>query len=165
MRGLFRPRPTSLIPANCSVAIAVTRYSPRISRTVRVAARPGVSPLPTDSSLMLRQTSQPQKMKIDSDRPAVNAENDSTPKGLNQSKSNSRGGIADDSPNAAMAKPISTTSCSATRPYCTVMVVVIPRQQIHTAMAMNTQQVTTLINRLSASAATSWLPVICPRNR
>ncbi|MCY1305468.1 hypothetical protein D9M70_552750 [compost metagenome] len=64
-----------------------------------------------------------------------------------------------------MAKPTSTTSCNATRPYCTVMVVAIPRQQIHTAMAMNTQQVTTLISKLSLSAATSWLPVICPRKR
>ncbi|MNH15070.1 hypothetical protein D3C79_746770 [compost metagenome] len=163
---MFRPRPTSLIPANCSVAIAVTRYRPRISSTVRVAARPGVSPLPTDSSLMLRQTSQPQKMKIDSDRPAVNAENDSTPKGLNQSRSNSSGGVcADEPPKAAKAKPTSTTNCNATKPYCTVMVVAMPRQQIHTAMAMNTQQVMTLISRLSANAATSWLPVICPRNR
>ncbi|MNP75968.1 hypothetical protein D3C76_1731240 [compost metagenome] len=84
---------------------------------------------------------------------------------MNQSRSNASGGVAEDSPNAAMAKPTSTTSCNATRPYCTVMVVAMPRQQIHTAMAMNTQQVTTLISRLSLSAATSWLPVICPRNR
>ncbi|MNN10513.1 hypothetical protein D3C76_837400 [compost metagenome] len=165
MRGLFRPRPCSLIPANCRVAIAVNRYRPRISSTVQVAALPGTSSLPTDSSLTVRHTSQPQKMKIDSDSPAAKAENDSTPNGLNQAKSNSSGGGAVVSPKAAKAKPISTSNCRATKPYCTVMVVVMPRQQIHTARAMNTQQVVMLMSRLSAKAASSCLPVIWPRNR
>ncbi|MNH23206.1 hypothetical protein D3C79_830950 [compost metagenome] len=104
-------------------------------------------------------------MKIDSDSPAAKAENDSTPNGLNQAKSNSSGGGAVVSPKAAKAKPISTSNCRATKPYCTVMVVVMPRQQIHTARAMNTQQVVMLMSRLSAKAASSCLPVIWPRNR
>jgi len=35
---------------------------------------------------MVRVTSQPQKMKIESDRPAAKAEKDGTPNGLNQSR-------------------------------------------------------------------------------
>ena len=49
-----------------------------------VAARPGVFAEPFVSSFIVSVTSQPQKMKIESERPAANAENESTANGLNQ---------------------------------------------------------------------------------
>ena len=56
--------------------------------TVTVAARPGVRSGSFVSSFMVRVTSHPQKMKIDSDRPAANALNDPTANGLNHSSEN-----------------------------------------------------------------------------
>ena len=155
------------MPANCRVAAAVKRYSSRIKSTVTVAARPGTFWLPTDSSLTVRQTSQPQKMKIDSDSPAAKAEKDSTLKGLNHSGWKTTGAASGAALKAAREKPISTSSCMATRPYWTLMVMPMPmpRQLIQTAMAMNTQQVTMFTSRCCDSAANSARPLSWARNR
>ena len=56
----------------------MSRYSTTMVTTVMVAARPGVFGKPFVSSFMVSVTSQPQKMKIESDRPAAKAENDSS---------------------------------------------------------------------------------------
>ena len=130
-----------------------------------VAARPGTFSLPTDSSLTVRHTSQPQKMKIDSDRPAAKAENESMLNGLNHSGWKTTGELAGAAANAASAKPISTTSCSATRVYCTPMVMPMPRQHTHTARAMKVQQVTIFTSRFWVSAASQSSPVSWARNR
>ena len=56
-------------------------------RTVTVAARPGVFSGLRVSSFMVRTTSQPQKMKIDSERPATTAPKSPTANGLNHDQS------------------------------------------------------------------------------
>ncbi len=55
--------------------------------TVSVAARPGVFSGSFVSSFMVRVTSQPQNMKIDSEMPAATVEKSPMVSGLNQSAS------------------------------------------------------------------------------
>ena len=55
--------------------------------TVSVAARPGVFSGFFVSSFIVRVTSHPQKMKIDSDSPATTALNEPTANGLNHDSS------------------------------------------------------------------------------
>ncbi len=98
---------------------------------VRRAARPGVFSLPLVSSLMVRQTSQPQKMNSDSEMPAVNAAIEATLKGLSQSRLNATL-VAEAVPlailtKAKVTKPTSTSIWNPTRTYWTSFVVVIPR--------------------------------------
>ena len=81
--------------------------------TVTVAARPGVFSGSFVSSFIVRVTSQPQKMKIDSDRPAAKALNDETANGLNHAQSNGMKSKAlplTACTIAATAKKISTTT-------------------------------------------------------
>ena len=79
---------------------------------------------------MVRTTSQPQKMKIDSDRPAANALNVGTSNGLNHDHENAVGSGA--SPSTALmiattAKSTSTTTWKLTRTYWNFCVVCMSR--------------------------------------
>lgn len=82
------------------------------------------------SSLAVRQASQPQNMKIDSDRPAVNAAKDFTANGFIQDQEKSSDEA--NSPLCAFSTAITTNSASTTswRPtsaYWMPLVAVIPR--------------------------------------
>lgn len=82
------------------------------------------------SSLAVRQASQPQNMKIDSDRPAVNAAKDFTANGFIQDQEKSSDEA--NSPLCAFCTAITTNSASTTswRPtsaYWMPLVAVIPR--------------------------------------
>src|SRR4051794_9665568 len=115
-----------------------------MTRMVAVAARPGVFCGFLVSSFMVRVTSQPQKMKMDSEIPAAKAEKDSTPNGLNQSAEISialKAVPADTWPKAATANQTSTTTWNATSTYWKVLVVSMPRYEIQQARPMNTQVV------------------------
>ena len=91
------------------------------------AARPGVLSESLVSSLTVRAVSQPQKAKIEPDRPATNAERVS-PDGLNQSQLKRHPvGESADFAMAMTAKMTSTASWKPTRTNCTCSVVVIPR--------------------------------------
>ena len=85
--GLPRPNSPSPIPANMIIDTASSRYSDTMVTTVMVAARPGVFSGSFVSSFMVRVTSHPQKMKIDSETPAAKALNDDTANGLNHDQS------------------------------------------------------------------------------
>src|SRR6187200_1902138 len=95
--------------------------------TVRIAARPGVLSESLDSSLTVRQVSQPQNAKIDPDRPAMNADMVS-PDGLNQSQLKLEP-VSDDPDlaNAMTAKTSKITIWKPTKMNCTFSVVVMPR--------------------------------------
>ncbi len=94
------------------------------------AARPGVFALPAVSSLTVRQASQPQNMKIESDSPAVKAEKDWTANGSSQVQEKSREPAK--SPERALITAIttkiaSTASWRPTSAYWTPLVAVMPR--------------------------------------
>ncbi len=132
--------------------------------TVRRAARPGVFAEPFDSSLTVRQVSQPQKAKIDPDSPAMNADS-VRPAGLNQSQLNAAA-VSDD-PDFAIAtaaKTSSTISWNPTRMNWTFSVVVMPRYATRVAIARNPMQVRTLIPRFSQRAPSASLWKRSPRN-
>ena len=116
------PKPNSPVPtpANMIIATASSRYSVTMVITVSVAARPGVRSGSLVSSFMVRVTSQPQKMKIDSERPAATALKDPTANGLNHARS--KGVKSNALPLtacviAAMAKNSSTATWKVTRTY------------------------------------------------
>lgn len=75
-------------------------------------ARPGVFSLPMVSSLAVRQVSHPQNMKIDNDRPAVNAPNDCTANGFSQDQEKSSDEA--NSPLFAFCTAIATNSARTT---------------------------------------------------
>lgn len=82
------------------------------------------------SSLAVRQASQPQNMKIDSERPAVNVAKDCTANGFSQDQEKSSDEA--NSPLCAFCTAIATntartTSWSPTSAYWTPLVAVIPR--------------------------------------
>ncbi|MGX1504269.1 UNVERIFIED_CONTAM: hypothetical protein RKD43_002894 [Streptomyces graminofaciens] len=58
--GLPRPVPFSPMPAYICTAMATIRYEATMTTMASMAERPGVRALPTLSSLMDRQASQPQ---------------------------------------------------------------------------------------------------------
>ena len=98
--------------------------------TVRVAARPGVVFGFLVSSFIESVTSQPQKMKIESETPAANALKLETANGLNQLGSKANESKAVPLPtctSAAMLNQTSTTSWKPTSTYCTALVVSMPR--------------------------------------
>lgn len=76
------------------------------------AARPGVFSLPMVSSLAVRQVSQPQNMKIDSERPAVNVANDCTANGFSQDQEKCSDEV--NSPLFAFCRAIATNSARTT---------------------------------------------------
>src|SRR3954453_21533572 len=94
--------------------------------TVRGAARPGVFSGFFVSSFIVRVTSHPQKMKIESDRPATRALKDDTSKGLNHESDTGVGSkplpcaICQ---KAAIAKITRTATWNVTRKYCSFCVV------------------------------------------
>ena len=107
--------------------MATIRYVSKIEMTHSRAARPGVLSASTDSSFTVRAVSQPQKAKIDPDRPAMKAERP-RPAGLNQSRLKEIPvGESPDLAKAAIAKTNSTTSWKSTSTIWTRSVVVIPR--------------------------------------
>lgn len=94
------------------------------------AARPGVFSLPMVSSFAVRQVSQPQYMKIDRDRPAVNAPNDFTENGSSHVQENGTdvGNSADPALTTAITtNTASTTSWRPTSVNWTPFVAVMPR--------------------------------------
>src|SRR3954451_12488367 len=96
--------------------------------TASNAALPGVLPESLDSSFTVRALSQPQKEKIDADRPATSAVIDSPVKGLNHSHENVSPVselLACDS--AITENRINTPNWKNTRTNCTFSVVVMPR--------------------------------------
>jgi hypothetical protein len=100
----------------------MSRYSTTMMSTVSVAARPGVDREPLVSSFIVSVTSQPQKMKMESESPAANELNDSTANGLNQSRLIGTGSNAEPLvtwKNATMPNNSSTMSWKPTRTYCT----------------------------------------------
>ena len=117
---------------------------------------------------MVRVTSQPQKMKIESERPAANAENDSTAKGLNHDSSI---GVASKalpfatSTSAATAKITSTATWKPTSQYCSFCVVCMSRYDTQVAPSTNSRQTVTLMNGFVARSAISGLPVTCEISR
>src|SRR5215207_11523072 len=124
--------------------------------TVKVAARPGVRSEPFVSSFMVRVTSQPQKMKIESESPAANAENDSTANGLNHDSSIEVASNAlpfATSTSAAIEKSSSTATWKPTSQYCSFCVVFRSRYEIHVAPNMNSRQTTTFTNGFAAMSA------------
>ena len=137
-------------------------------RTVRVAARPGVFSGSFVSSFIVRVTSQPQKMKIDSESPATIAEKSPTAKGLNHEKSK---GVASKalpvsiSTIAAIAKTRSTSTWKPTRKYCSFCVVCMSRYDTSVAPRTKRRQTATLMNGLKASSAIPGCPVIWAMRR
>ncbi len=119
---------------------------------------------------MVRVTSQPQKMKIESERPAANAENDSTANGLNHDSSI---GVASNalpfatSTSAATANSTSTTTWKPTSQYCSFCVVCMSRYDTQVAPSTNSRQTPTLMNGFVDRSAISGLPESCEirRNR
>jgi hypothetical protein len=130
--SLLSPNSPVPIPENIRVATATRMYSRKITTTVRVAALPGVVSGFFVSSFMVRVTSHPQKMKIDSETPAAKAENDGTANGLNQLASTAVASKAEPLVTCTMAEMenhTSTMSWKATSTYCTALVVSIPRYE------------------------------------
>ena len=133
-----------------------------------VAARPGVFSEPFVSSFMVRVTSQPQKMKIDSERPAAKAENDSTANGLNQLSSI---GVASNAlplatpTRAAPANSSSTATWKPTSQYCSFCVVCRSRYDTQVAPSTNSRHTVTLMMGFAARSAISGLPAICEISR
>ena len=131
--------------------------------TVRVAARPGVFSGSLVSSFIVRVTSHPQKMKIDSERPATTALKDPTANGLNHASSI---GLASNAlpcatcTSAATEKITSTSTWNPTRTYCSFCVVCMSRYDTKVAPSMNSRHTATLMNGLKARSAISGLPVI-----
>lgn len=81
------------------------------------------------SSLAVRQASQPQNMKIDSDRPAVNAANDCTANGFSQDQeksSDEANSPLRDFCTAIATNSARTTSWRPTSAYWMPLVAVIP---------------------------------------
>src|SRR6185312_17063866 len=106
----------------------------RTTTAVKPAASPEVLPPFRVSSFMVRQTSQPQKAKIDRLRPTANAENELMCSGLNQSQLNARcPGCAEAFEIPATTNQARTTTWKPTSRNCTVRVVCRPRQEIQTA--------------------------------
>ncbi len=128
--GLPRPVPVVPTPANIWAAIATSRYEVTRVTIEIIAARPGVLALPRVSSFMVRQVSQPQYMKIDSDRPAVKALNEPTSSGFSQlgEKPTECGRSPDAAlPMAIPANSSRTASWRPTRLYWNHLVAVMPR--------------------------------------
>jgi hypothetical protein len=128
--GLPRPMPFSPMPANIWAEMATSMYVLRIVRMVKSAARPGVLELPVVSSLMVSVVSQPQKMKMESERPAAKAAKDSIAKGLSQLHEKPM--ASSDAPLTALPKASTmkrarTTICSPTSTYWTPFVAAMPR--------------------------------------
>ena len=123
---------------------------------------------PLVSSDIVRVTSQPQKMKIDSDSPAAKAEKVGTVSGLNQSSDTAVASNAEPPPtrtNATIANPTSTTSWNPTSQYCTFWVVCMSRYEMTVAPAMKARQVTTLISGFAARSAIDGSENTCPSSR
>src|SRR6185312_8628085 len=100
-----------------------------MTRTVRVAARPGTLSGSLVSSFIVRVTSQPQKMKMDSETPAAKPVSDPTPKGLNHSQLigvASKAVLLATWENAAIANQPRTRTWKATSTYWKDFVVSIP---------------------------------------
>jgi hypothetical protein len=135
-----------------------------MDRTHSRAARPGVFSDSLDSSLTVRQVSQPQNANIDPDRPAMNADRVS-PDGLNQSKLNEIPVSEEpDFANATTAKINSTAIWKPTKMYWTYSVVVIPLEDTQVATARKARQVRTFTPRFCQRVPTSSLPTNSPRN-
>jgi hypothetical protein len=111
--SLPRPSPSVPTPAYIWVAVATIRYVSRIDNTVSSAARPGVLSASLDSSLTVRQVSQPQNAKIDPESPAMNADR-VNPDGLNQSKL--KGTPVSDEPDLAKARTAKTSRITIWNP-------------------------------------------------
>ncbi len=130
MSSLPSPSPSAPVPAYASSDTEIRRYSTTIVMTVSVAARPGVFSGSLVSSFIVRVTSHPQKMKIDSDRPATTAVKEPTANGLNHDSST---GLASNAlpwatcQNAATEKITSTSTWKVTRTYCSFWVVCMSR--------------------------------------
>src|SRR5688572_26873109 len=98
-----------------------------MDNTQSSAARPGVVSLFFDSSLTVREVSQPQKAKIEPDSPAMNAER-VRPAGLNQDQL--KASPTSEAPDLAIAKTAKSTSMTSwkiTSTICTCSVVSMPR--------------------------------------
>jgi hypothetical protein len=86
--------------------------------------------LPVVSSLMVSVVSQPQKMKMESERPAAKAAKDSIAKGLSQlheKPMTSSDAPLTALPKASAMKRARTTICSPTSTYWTPFVAAMPR--------------------------------------
>ena len=119
--------------------------------TVSVAARPGVFSGFFVSSFIVRVTSHPQKMKIDSDRPATTAVKAPTAKGLNHESST---GLASNAlpcatcTKAATEKITRTSTWKVTRTYCSFCVVCMSRYEIRVAPSMNSRHTSDVDERV-----------------
>lgn len=99
-----------------------------MAKTQSRPARPGVLAASLASSLTVRQTSHPQKAKIDPETPAMKAARLTVARGLNQSSEKGIPvGELDDEEIAITTNSTRTTIWKVTRIACRRWVVVIPR--------------------------------------